>query len=357
MNLVSSRTCLIALTSVLVVREVSAQTPPVLLQMIRDDAVHRELGLNEQEIGQVRAAHAAIDGRWWRSRNMALSEQQREISEVTSELEQALRGILDANQQKRLLQLQRQALGTRMFARPDVIEALSIEAGVASRLAKAFASTDTKSVAIQTRRRKGEITDEKMQDELASLKRAEQESVKAALSVDQRAQIASITGESFDFRKVKRTYPLAPELSESGSTWVQGGPVKLADLRGKVVAVHFYAYQCSNCVANIPHYNAWHEDLADQGLEIVGIQTPETSKEGKLKNVAGAAKRDHIKYPVLLDGSRSNWNTWHNTMWPTVYLVDKRGFIRRWWTGEMNWKGTPGEKQMRRTIETLLREE
>ena len=44
-------------------------------------------------------------------------------------------------------------------------------------------------------------------------------------------------------------------------------------------------------------------------------------------------------------------------MWPTVYLIDKRGFLRRWWQGEMNWKGTPGEKQMRETIEQLLNED
>lgn len=41
-------------------------------------------------------------------------------------------------------------------------------------------------------------------------------------------------------------------------------------------------------------------------------------------------------------------------MWPTVYLIDKQGFIRRWWQGEMHWQGTPGEQQMQVTIEQLL---
>ncbi len=44
-------------------------------------------------------------------------------------------------------------------------------------------------------------------------------------------------------------------------------------------------------------------------------------------------------------------------MWPTVYLIDKQGFIRRWWQGEMNWQGTLGEQQMRETIEQLLAED
>jgi hypothetical protein len=76
-----------------------------------------------------------------------------------------------------------------------------------------------------------------------------------------------------------------------------------------------------------------------------------------LEKVTAAANRDGIEYPVMLDGESSNWTTWNNTMWPTVYLIDKQGFLRRWWQGEMNWNGTPGEKQMRESIEQLLAEE
>ena len=63
-----------------------------------------------------------------------------------------------------------------------------------------------------------------------------------------------------------------------------------------------------------------------------------------------------LTYPVLLDGESKNWKAWSNTMWPTVYLVDRKGFLRRWWQGELNWKETPGEQQMRETIEQLLSE-
>jgi hypothetical protein len=64
-----------------------------------------------------------------------------------------------------------------------------------------------------------------------------------------------------------------------------------------------------------------------------------------------------MEYPVLMDAQSSNWKSWSNTMWPTVYLIDKRGFIRRWWQGELNWQGTPGEQQMRDSIERLLSED
>jgi thiol-disulfide isomerase/thioredoxin len=177
------------------------------------------------------------------------------------------------------------------------------------------------------------------------------------LSEEQKSKIGNLTGEPFDFSQVKRVYPLAPEFESSGVTWLQGGPLSLERLRGKVVAVHFYAFQCINCKRNLPHYSAWHDDYADKNLVIIGIQSPETSAEREVDRVAAAAKLEGMEYPIIMDAEMSNWSAWNNTMWPTVYLIDKQGFIRRWWQGEMNWQGTPGEQQMRETIEQLLAEE
>jgi peroxiredoxin len=132
--------------------------------------------------------------------------------------------------------------------------------------------------------------------------------------------------------------------------------LQLADLKGKVVAVHFYAFQCINCRRNLPHYNTWFSDYEDQGLVVIGIQTPETAAERSAEKVAAAMEAEGIRYPVLMDGQSTNWQAWANTMWPTVYLIDKRGYLRRWWQGELNWKDTPGEQQMRQTIEQLLAE-
>ena len=60
---------------------------------------------------------------------------------------------------------------------------------------------------------------------------------------------------------------------------------------------------------------------------------------------------------MIADIEMKNWNAWGNSMWPSVYLIDKRGYIRYWWYGELNWKTTEGEKIMRKQIEKLLAEE
>ncbi len=63
-----------------------------------------------------------------------------------------------------------------------------------------------------------------------------------------------------------------------------------------------------------------------------------------------------FEFPVAVDNDKEIWSTWGNTMWPSVYLIDKQGYIRYWWYGELNWEGAQGEKIMRERIEQLLAE-
>ena len=50
---------------------------------------------------------------------------------------------------------------------------------------------------------------------------------------------------------------------------------------------------------------------------------------------------------------KKNWDAWGNTMWPTVYVVDKRGYIRYWWMGELQWQGARGDKYIERLVDKL----
>jgi len=63
-----------------------------------------------------------------------------------------------------------------------------------------------------------------------------------------------------------------------------------------------------------------------------------------------------MRYPILVDLDKKNWNAWGNSMWPTVYLIDKKGYVRSWWQGELNWKGAGGQKIMANRIAELLAE-
>lgn len=333
------------------------EAPPVLLQMVRDDSIHQELGLSEQQVSEVLEALGPIDGPWFRVRIRPVEERVATIAQLTDQLTRSLEAILDSTQMKRLEQLHNQALGTRMIVRDRTAERLGLSDAVRERLYKVFRETDSQVAALQKKLQAREVDAAESARETAAIQAEERKKFTAALDNEQKRMLSTLTGESFNFGGVKRMYPFAPELTTDGAQWLQGSGAELADLRGKVVALHFYAFQCINCKRNLPHYNGWHTDYADDGLVVIGIQTPETATERKSERVAQAMRADGIEYPVLMDGQSKNWAAWSNTMWPTVYLIDKKGFLRRWWQGEMNWKGTPGEQQMRETIEMLLSEE
>ncbi|MCS7468004.1 redoxin domain-containing protein [Stieleria sp. ICT_E10.1] len=330
---------------------------PVLLQMIRDDAVHRELKLSEDQARQVFDVLESIDGSWFRVRIRPAQERIETIDRLTEQLSDALAEILDSKQLERLDQLQNQALGTRMIVRDKTATALGLSPTTRESLYEVFAKTDKVVAGVQQQSQAQSLDASAAAKQIEKAKADEKKTLVDALTNQQKRTLSSLTGPAFNFAAVKRMYPAAPELTNDGASWLQGDPVTLDDLKGKVVAVHFYAFQCINCRRNLPHYNRWHTDYADDGLVVIGIQTPETAAERSAERVAAALQTEQIQYPVLMDAQSANWKQWSNTMWPTVYLVDKQGFLRRWWQGEMNWKGIQGEAQMRETIEQLLAEE
>jgi hypothetical protein len=91
-------------------------------------------------------------------------------------------------------------------------------------------------------------------------------------------------------------------------------------------------------------------------LTIIGVHTPETEGEKVLENIRRKAKDSGLNFPIAVDSQLKNWNAWSNTIWPAVYLIDKKGNVRYWWYGELNWEGAEGEKFMREKIVELLAE-
>jgi thiol-disulfide isomerase/thioredoxin len=116
-------------------------------------------------------------------------------------------------------------------------------------------------------------------------------------------------------------------------------PVSLAALRGKVVLVDFWAYSCINCQRELPHVEAWYKDYAADGLEVVGVHTPEYAFEHVPSNVAAGVSRLGLTFPVALDNSYGTWNAYDNQSWPAAYLIDAAGQIRHISIGEGDYTG------------------
>ena len=154
--------------------------------------------------------------------------------------------------------------------------------------------------------------------------------------------------------KSSKTAP-APEL-RNVTQWINSEPLTMKKLRGKVVVVHFWTNGCFNCKNNYPHYKAWQERYAGKDVVILGIHTPETTGERDIERIEKQADKYGLKFPIAVDNDGANWNAWNNRVWPTVYVVDRRGIVRYGWEGELSYNGAPGEEKVRKLVDELLLE-
>ncbi len=123
------------------------------------------------------------------------------------------------------------------------------------------------------------------------------------------------------------TYKPAIEIVNP-SGFINTDPISLKDLVGKkVILVDFWTYSCINCQRTTPYLNAWYARYRDQGLEIIGVHTPEFEFEKEYQNVVAAVEKFGIKYPVVLDNEYATWRAYQNQYWPRKYLIDIDGYI------------------------------
>ncbi|MFY9288088.1 MAG: cytochrome c biogenesis protein DipZ [Alphaproteobacteria bacterium] len=119
---------------------------------------------------------------------------------------------------------------------------------------------------------------------------------------------------------------LAPEITGTQG-WINSQPLKIADLRGKVVLIDFWTYSCINCVRTMPYITKWDAKYRDKGLVIIGVHSPEFEFEKKPDNVQAATVKFGIRYPVALDNNLETWGNFQNKYWPAHYLIDQEGRV------------------------------
>lgn len=122
-------------------------------------------------------------------------------------------------------------------------------------------------------------------------------------------------------------FEAAKEISTPDG-FINTDKITLSQLIGKkVILIDFWTYSCINCQRTTPYLNAWYEKYKDEGLEIIGVHTPEFDFEKDYDNVVKAVEKFGIKYPVILDNDYSTWQAYRNQYWPRKYLIDIDGYI------------------------------
>ena len=119
----------------------------------------------------------------------------------------------------------------------------------------------------------------------------------------------------------------APEFGGSDA-WINGGPLKMDELRGQVVLIDFWTYTCINCIRTFPFLKQLNSRYADDGLVIVGIHTPEFEFEKVYENVIEATQTNKLSWTIAQDNKFVTWRSYNNRFWPAKYLIDKDGIVR-----------------------------
>jgi thiol-disulfide isomerase/thioredoxin len=141
----------------------------------------------------------------------------------------------------------------------------------------------------------------------------------------------------------------APEIAPDFA--LNGRVARLADLRGKVVLLDFWAVWCGPCVSTFPHLRRWSAEYGNRGLEVVGLTYYQGSKEEEqpmLREFAAHHKLKHRLEVLTKDAWMKVGEAYRMTVIPMVVLIDRKGVVRMVKVG--------ASPENTRAIETMIKE-
>jgi thiol-disulfide isomerase/thioredoxin len=166
--------------------------------------------------------------------------------------------------------------------------------------------------------------------------------MKRLLTVVAISLLCSAAGHAAGFEPRAKTP--APALQAQD---LNGVSKTLADYRGKVVLLNFWASWCPPCLREMPSLERLRVNMAGRPLAIVALDSAETAED-----VNAYLARMKLGFPVLLDPDGSNTQRWKVFALPTSFLLDAEGRVRYVLTGPTEWD----EGEALRVIESLLAE-
>jgi hypothetical protein len=218
---------------------VTQYAQPYML-LIRDEVVHDDLKLSTRQRGEVRELTDELDVSIWSMRNKSSDQVAKTMAASLSRAKSGMSTILTPEQVGRMDQIVMWTLGMKALARDSVAEKLGLRDDQRKEIEDTLTST-AKTIGELSQQLKSGTARASIEKKVGNLRNEEQRKILAALSRRQRQDLVTMLGRRIDLANLGQIRFKAPEIVGQGE-WFNSQPLTLERLKGKVVALHFFAF-------------------------------------------------------------------------------------------------------------------
>lgn len=163
-------------------------------------------------------------------------------------------------------------------------------------------------------------------------------------------------------KKSEKHYKMLGEPSpefQKVDQWFPGQGSTLANMRGKVIFLDFWATWCAPCIEAFPSIKEWQQDFGPDGLVVLGITRYYGTAEGfpvdnanEIEYFKRFRKTYDLPYDLVVTKDQTTQRDFGATSLPTVVLIDRKGIVRYIESGT----SSSGLEEIRENIVKLLAE-
>ena len=156
--------------------------------------------------------------------------------------------------------------------------------------------------------------------------------------------------------EVSRNPPALPKNLPWWGAKKEKNPVTWADLKEKVVLVHFWVSEDTSGEANLHYFTSWKETYEKEGLKIIGIHIRSEDRDWEIDKISKRVKELLPYFSTIIDENNDTMTEWGVKSAPSLFLIDRQGKIRYQFEGLLSWKTFDIHRDMEKKLQGLLKE-